>query len=153
MAVKKADMRRLLEQRDKLLAEIEALRNKVAGIELAISLLEQSSKAEPSTTRGRVKSVILDLLQEAGTTGLNATSAVKIANRRGVSLDRASVSSLLSRLKKDEIIVYDGDVYRLPQFAPDDNTSTAGENDAPRRKDVRIVTQPVTRLRLKQNHS
>lgn len=33
-------------------------------------------------------------------------------------MDKASVSSLLSRLKKDEIVVFDGELYRLKEFAP-----------------------------------
>lgn len=124
MAAKKADMQRLLEQRDQLLREIEALRNKVAGLEMAIALLdEEGSNKTPKTDHsGRekrsVKRVVLDFLEEVGTTGLNAATAVEIANRRGITLDRGTVSSLLSRLKRDEIAVFDGHMYRLKKFAP-----------------------------------
>jgi hypothetical protein len=119
MATTKADMQRLISQRDQLLKEIEALRNKVAGIEMAISLLEGDGAIKQSGKRqSGLKTVILNLLEEVGTLGLNATSAVEMANRRGMTIQAASVSSTLSRFKKDELVVYDGDRYRLAKFAP-----------------------------------
>lgn len=116
----KKDMQkaRLLEQRDKLLSEIEALRNRVMGLEMAISLLDEAPAA-PVAGRGKrsgIKQLVLDLLRECGASGLNAGVAVDIAARRGITLDRASVSSLLSRLKSEGVIAYDGDRYRLPDM-------------------------------------
>jgi hypothetical protein len=121
---KRADMerkQRLIQQRDQLLVEIEALRNKVAGLEMAIALFDGDGEAPtptPSTRkRTAMKDTVLDLLNEVGTTGLNGQIAVEIAERRGTHLDRQSVSSLLSRLKKDDICVYQGQRYKLRQFA------------------------------------
>ena len=37
--------------------------------------------------------------------------------KRGIELDRGSVSSLLSRLKKDGVLFYDGSRYRLKEYA------------------------------------
>jgi hypothetical protein len=120
MATLKAHMQKLIEQRDQLIKEMEAIKNKIAGFELAIQLLESDGKSpeipEAQGRRSNVKTAILDLLKEVGTTGLNAQTAVEIAARRGINLDRGSVSSLLSRLKKDNVIEYDKDRYRLPQF-------------------------------------
>lgn len=118
----KANVQRLIEQRDKLLAEIDALKNKIAGLEMAISLLGNEDAAltldQPLTAASRVnlKATILDLLREAGTTGLNATSAVEIAARRNIELNRGSVASNLSRMVKDKVVTYDGNRYRLPEF-------------------------------------
>lgn len=116
----KANVQRLLEQRDKLLAEIDALKNKIAGLEMAIGLLgnEDDSQSQPlsAVARLNLKATILDLLKEAGTTGLNATSAVEIAARRGITLNRGSVASNLSRMVKDKAVTYDGSRYRLPEF-------------------------------------
>lgn len=115
-------MQKLLEQRDQLLREIEALRNKVAGLEMAIALLDSNEDASvvrsgrKTPEKRSVKGILLDLLEEAGTTGINASSAVEIANRRGITLDRGTVSSLLSRLKRDEVAAYDGERYRLKKF-------------------------------------
>jgi len=114
--------RKLLEQRDRLLAEIEALKNKVQGLEMALSLVDGEEAVIDGGHRIRVfgtKGTILDLLSEAGTTGLNASSAVDLAERRGIHLDRQSVSSLLSRLKRDGVVVYENERYKLSQYASD----------------------------------
>lgn len=120
---KKADMerkQRLIQQRDQLLIEIEALRNKVIGLEMAIALFDGDGEVPtptPSKKRSAMKDTVLDLLNEAGTTGLNGLIAVEIAERRGIHLDRQSVSSLLSRLKADGAVVYEDQRYKLKQFA------------------------------------
>lgn len=117
----KMQMQKLIEQRDRLLAEMEALKNKIVGLEMAMSLLndepDRLGGTEPSPKRANVKGTILDLLREAGTTGLNAATAVETGRRRGVELDRGTVSSLLSRFKRDGLVVYDGDRYKLKEFA------------------------------------
>lgn len=121
MAARKADMKRLIEQRDALVREMDALKNKIAGLEMAISLLEGEETASTSTASSKrntgVKKTVLDLLREVGSTGLNASTALEIASRRGVTLDRGSVSSLLSRLKSEGTVEYDGEKYRLPEYA------------------------------------
>lgn len=131
--VTRADMQRLLNQRDQLLREIDALRHKVSGIEMAIALLDNAGDTKDSARSTRsVKTVVLDLLKELGTTGLNATTAVEMANRRGISLNAASVSSTLSRFKRDGIVTLHGDKYRLSEF------------DTPRDATVRpIWSQPA----------
>ncbi len=111
---------RLLKERDLLLRERDAIENKILGLERAIALIADDSGAEAGNHGGRrtaTKGVILDLLKDVGTTGLNAIAAVDLANARGITLDKASVSSLLSRLKKDEIVTYDGEKYRLKEFS------------------------------------
>jgi len=116
--------RRLLDERDMLLRQREAIDNQIAGLERAIALVgddaTQSPQQRPIGTgkRTATKAIVLDLLRDVGTTGLNAQVAVDLANKRGVTLDRASVSSLLSRLKADGIVAFDGDKYRLNEFAP-----------------------------------
>lgn len=123
MAGKKAEMerkQRLIQQRDQLLTEIEALRNKVAGLEMAIALFDDDRTTPALPERRRrsgIKDTVLDLLNEVGTTGLNGAVAVEIAERRGIHLDRQSVSSLLSRLKADGVAVYEGQRYKLKQFS------------------------------------
>lgn len=66
--------------------------------------------------RGAVKRILLDLLEESGGAGLNAPIAVAMAAERDVSLDRATLSSLLSRLKADGLVDHDGYRYRLRAF-------------------------------------
>lgn len=123
MRARKADMQRLAEQRDRLLADIEALRNKVVGIEMAMALIDNGPMEAASPARQirlGTKSFILDLLTEVGTTGLNAVTALEIGQRRGVHLERQSVSSMLSRLKTDGLLVYEDHRYKLAKFASED---------------------------------
>jgi len=118
---------RLLKERDLLLREKEAIENRILGLERAIALIGEDNGAEATTGRGRrtaTKGVVLDLLKDVGTTGLNAATAVELANKRGTTLDKASISSLLSRLKKDDVITYDGDKYRLKEFTPTSSASS-----------------------------
>jgi hypothetical protein len=63
--------------------------------------------------RGAVKRVLLELLQETGAGGLNARRAVVMAAERGIEVERTTLSSLLSRLKADDVVAHDGYRYRL----------------------------------------
>lgn len=133
MATRKMDMQRkaIEAQRDRLLGEIEALKNKVAGLELALSLLGNDTRTEaaerPDRSRGGLKQILTDLLREAGTTGLNAAGAVEVAERRGMHIDKQSVSSTLSRMKGEGLVHYNGERYRLTQFVRLDTPPFPGE--------------------------
>jgi len=110
---------RLELQMVRLFDQSEAIRNKVVGIELAISILEQGDQAP--TIRSQVsatnlKVLLTDLAREAGATGINSNTAVEMAAKRGIGLLRGSAASNLSRLKNDNVLVHDGKVYRLPEF-------------------------------------
>jgi hypothetical protein len=110
----------LIAERDKLLRQRDALENEIKGLERAISLVsgaEPLASTKPGGKRTDLKGVVLGLLQEVGTSGLNAAIAVELANRRGVTLNQNSVSALLSRLKADGVLSYDGDRYRLASLA------------------------------------
>lgn len=120
MASRKSEemKQRLLQERDALLRQRDALDSEIRGLERAIALVGADEKTSVPGTRGRpqIKTVVLDLLKDVGTTGLDATTAVTMANLKGITLDRGSVSSLLSRMKKDDIITYEGGKYRLKEF-------------------------------------
>ena len=68
---------------------------------------------KPRAPRSNVKQAVLDLLARYQESGLNAAMAVEYAKEAGTSLDRGSVSSLLSRMKNEGVVTYDGAVYRL----------------------------------------
>lgn len=124
---KKLDMQTkelIKKERDELIRQIEALKAKVSGLELALSLFDrQDSDIAPvqaMSAKSRsvgVKAFVIDLLKEVGTSGASAAVVVDTAERRNISVDRGTVSSLLSRLKRDGIAVYDGEKYRLKEFA------------------------------------
>jgi hypothetical protein len=119
MASPKAQLQKLHDTLAELEAEREALKNKIDGLRLAIEVLERNDKDEDGAEdgsrarRGAVKEALFDLLKEAGKTGLNAHSAVEMAKRRGLDLDRGTVSSTLSRMKRDGAVEHDGERYRL----------------------------------------
>lgn len=103
-------------------------RNQIARLQTEIATLESAIRRHngepdvvelrPRARRVNVKGTLLDLLKEVGPAGLNAARAVELAESRGEAIERNTVSSLLSRLKGERIVDYDGVVYRLKQFTP-----------------------------------
>ena len=115
----KATVKKLADERDRLLNEIAALQNKIAGLELAMAVLMRDDTQQADADqgkRGNAKRLLLDLLHEVRETGLNATSAVEMAAKRGAKLERGTAASNLSRMKADNVVTYDGERYRLPEF-------------------------------------
>jgi hypothetical protein len=105
---------RMLQERDALLRQRDAIDNEIKGLERAIALVGVSDAA---AGKPQIKTVVLDLLEEVRFDGLDASTAVAMANAKGISLDRGSVSSLLSRLKRDQVITHSGLKYRLKKFS------------------------------------
>lgn len=138
-------VQRVVKLRDQLLAEvakhhaqIDILKIQIETYDRAIAELERAEPSAPSANggasavsaprgkkttrkrraaRGNVKTMLEEFLKEVAGKGLNAAIAVQMAELRGHSLDRNSVSSLLSRWKTDGAVFYDGDKYRLKEFA------------------------------------
>jgi hypothetical protein len=67
--------------------------------------------------RGNLKETVLGLAGEVEDRGLTAEGCVAMAKGKGIDLVQGSVSSLLSRLKNDGVMFFDGQVYRLKQYA------------------------------------
>jgi hypothetical protein len=110
---------RLADQAYRLFEQGEAIRNKIEGIEFAISMLEKGDQQAPVKTLvpvASVKALLLDFAREVGASGLNANIAVQMAEKKGVKLLRGTAASNLSRLKADKALLHDGKKYRLPEF-------------------------------------
>lgn len=108
---------RLSEQSFRLYEQSEALRNKLEGIELAISTLKgEQQEADKPAGITNVKGVLIGFAREAAGGGLNASIAVQMAEKKGIKLKRGTAASNLSRLKADGALVHDGKRYRLPEF-------------------------------------
>src|ERR1700730_13771680 len=101
-AATEAPLQQLINQRDHLLAEMEALRNKIAGLEIAIKLISDGSERASSAIakKVRVSETILSLLRESDETGLKPQAIIELAGRRGINLNRGSVYSLLNRMER-----------------------------------------------------
>ena len=100
--------------------KLESVRRSIQILQANEAMLEElirQERGEPSVKmrapRSNVKQAVIDLLTTVGATGLNASQAVALAAKEGVALDRGSVSSLLSRMKNEGIVGYDGSVYKL----------------------------------------
>ena len=108
-------LRQLISERDKLQAEMEALRNKVEGLEIAIKLVSDETPQTSFATEGRtrVSETIIDLLRTAGESGLKPREAIELAERNGKYLNRGSVYSLLNRMERTGVVVHENARYKL----------------------------------------
>lgn len=120
----------LLERRDRLRLEFEAAKARLEEVDSLIRLLGGEAPPESPASqkaaadqpraprRGDLKDVVLSLFEEAGEAGLTSGECVAVAQeKRGMTLQPTSVSSLLSRLKADDVLFYDGSRYRLKRYA------------------------------------
>lgn len=108
---------------ERLAKKQEEMRILQGQISLLEDMLKETGVEVPTETpvrtrapRSHVKNTVLNLLKEVGASGLNAAIAVDAAAKKGTKLERGSVSSLLSRLKEDGVVTYDGDRYKLKEF-------------------------------------
>jgi hypothetical protein len=101
--------------------EISSLLGEEKALKMAISVVadEPSSpsvdviiSARAGKRRSPLKDIVLRLISENADRGLVAIDIVDLAKAQGHDIDRNSVSSLLSRFKKDGTLEYDGKVYR-----------------------------------------
>ncbi len=105
---------------DDLKKQRDNLDQQIRGVEDSLRLFQgEQPKAAVRTRRPNVKEHVFRLLDRVGTDGLNAAIAVAMAEKENVALDRGTVSSLLSRLKNEGAVAYDGAVYRLVKFCAD----------------------------------
>ena len=121
MSSKNESIKLLRERRDKLRAEVQGVQTRLDEVEFMLRTLgDETAKVEEAkrTRRGDLKDIVLAMYEEAGEAGLSTQACIRWAKeRRGVDLQPASVSSLLSRLKADGVLFFDGDRYRLKRFA------------------------------------
>ena len=121
----KMSIQHLAKLREQLAAvqeQIRTLQGKEAAFKQAISIVsdltEPTETAHPNPVMQRrtlVKDIVLRIAQEYAADGVVAAQIVKIAKAQGVALERNSVSSLLSKFKRDGVLDYDGKVYRPKQ--------------------------------------
>jgi hypothetical protein len=102
----------LQQELDIVRREIDKLRAQESMLEKLIRMDSGEPRVKPRAPRSNVKQAVLSLL-ERHPAGLNAAMAVEIAKEAGIQLERGSVSSLLSRMKNEDVVTYDGSVYRL----------------------------------------
>lgn len=125
MSRKNEQMKKLVEDRERLAKQIEALTWELKGMDRAIANLKGevpvSSVVSDRKPRTRnVKETILSLVQKAGQDGLNVNELLLAAQRENVHLERGTVSSLLSRFKRDSVLdMKDGRYFLQRPMAPE----------------------------------
>lgn len=122
MAKGKETVKAIQEAITRLEAERARIDGRIEGLREAMRI--QSSTplpAEPEVRRrarrGDLNKTVLEMATKMGAVGLTADECVDLARKEnGTTLNRSSVSSLLSRLKQDSILFFDGERYRLAKF-------------------------------------
>jgi hypothetical protein len=109
----------ILRDLDMAMREVEKIKAQEELIRDMIREAKGEPKITPRAPRANVKQTVLGLLEQSGKDGINATMAVELAGRQGISLERGTVSSLLSRLKNEGVVAYDNSVYRLTSATTD----------------------------------
>lgn len=104
-------------------SEIEKLR---AQEEVLMKLQAQcGGEPAPSAPRKRspnIKPLVLDLMSKAGFAGATTAEVDFAVRQRVPSVAKDTVGSVLSRLKSDGALTYDGERYYEKRFAPSPST-------------------------------
>lgn len=77
----------------------------------------QPTEERSRARRGNLKETVLLLAQDVAEKGMSSEECVKLAKGKSIDLVPGSVSSLLSRLKNDGVMFFDGQRYRLKEYA------------------------------------
>lgn len=104
----------------RLTMERDALTHRIEGLRYAVQLISGEELQVPNhktrARRGNVKTTVLDVVEQAGTRGVSVAEVLEHAKRDfQTDLDRGSVSSLLSRLKSANTLIFDGERYSIKQ--------------------------------------
>lgn len=115
-------MKPLDEEIARLDAEIERLRARKEGIIRAKEILSgDASPVAPGPARKRsanVKPLILDIMASAAAAGATSAEVTDRVKDKVPTVAKDTVGSILSRLKADGALTYDGERYYDARFAP-----------------------------------
>lgn len=119
MTTAREQMRMIDEKLDGIRAEIARLK---AQEEVLLELKAQSGgdqpPAAPRKRSPNIKPLVLDLMSRAGFTGATSAEVDHAVRQRVPTVAKDTVGSVLSRLKADGALTYDGERYYEKRFAP-----------------------------------
>ena len=106
--------------------ELERIRSEIARLraqeEVLVALQKKMSGevAAPAARKrsGAVKPLVIDIMREAGFTGATTAEVDEMVRRSVPTVAKDTVGSVLSRLKSDGALIYDGERYYEKRFAP-----------------------------------
>jgi hypothetical protein len=107
----RAEMQRLQAQEDILVGLLRKLSGEAEVVQVA-------RKRAPS-----VKPLVLDIMKELGPKGATTASVDELVRAKNPAVAKDTVGSVLSRLKADGALVFDGERYYDKQFAPKPGTN------------------------------
>lgn len=99
-------------------ADIDKLK---AQEEVLHRILAQTNGEMPTSPRKRsanIKPLVLDIMGRAGFAGATTADVDKEVREKVPSVAKDTVGSILSRLKGDGALTYDGERYYVKEFAP-----------------------------------
>lgn len=129
MSKMRDEIKKLEEERSRLdeqIAELEhklhGLKSERAGFDRALNMLagkDVATQDVPRKERAKgVKETVLAAVQAAGGWGITVSQLMERAEREGRALDRGTVSSLLSRFKREGVLEMKEGRYYVPQHPP-----------------------------------
>ena len=121
MSVRGKKMKRLDEEIARIDAEILRLQSERAGLLRAKTLISSAPDEPSPVTRKRspnIKPLILEIMQQAATGGATSTDVDRTVRTRVPTVAKDTVGSVLSRLKADKALVFDGERYYDARYAP-----------------------------------
>ena len=116
----KTPLEHLIDERDRFIFEMEALRNKIAGLDIAIKLVSaepEHSSSVAASGKVRVSDTIVELLRDSGQRGLKPTVLVELAAARGIRLNRGSVYTILNRMEHMGTVAHENTHYKIQDFS------------------------------------
>jgi len=121
MSPKEKKMKPLDDEIARLDAEIARLQGERAGLIRAKSLLLGEVAQMPTEPRKRaasVKPIVLDIMGAVGEAGATTAEVDTKVRETVPNVAKDTVGSILSRLKSEGALVYEGDRYYEKRFAP-----------------------------------
>lgn len=116
-------MKSIEEEIARIDAEIARLRERRAAFVDALAMVSgvASSPIAPPPMRRRaanVKPLILDIMWNAGSGGATSVEVAALVKEKVPAVAKDTVGSVLSRLKADGALIYDGERYYDKRFPP-----------------------------------
>jgi hypothetical protein len=124
-------MSTLKEQREMMRVKLAEIRTQMEGLRKQIEILagqenlllemlgEEPPKAPAARQRSQpIKPVVLDYMAQVGSAGATSKEVDEAVRSKVPSVAQDTVGSVLSRLKSDGALVYDGERYYEKRFAP-----------------------------------
>lgn len=135
-------LQQLITERDELKTKFEPMRERIQRLDAAIAALQGETVTadinNPIRRRKNVKSTVIDIISRAGDVGSTVSDIIQEADTAGVTLEKTSVSTLVSSLKRSgSLIVHDGRYLIAPEGTPPETSTGRGRK---RKDDTESVT-------------